>query len=184
MQDYYDVLLKKIVSYQINYGGPVMCTEFWVGWFDHWGNGGHMTGNLEESVKDLDKMLELGHVNIYMFEGGTNFGFMNGSNYYDALTLDVTSYDYDALLTEDGQITEKYRRYRDIIAKYRQIPEVTFERGADFDILMENMGRVNFGSRMEHQRKGIGQCVQINGHMHNDWKQYTLPLLRLVQFVR
>ena len=112
------------------------------------------------------------------------FGFMNGSNYYDALTPDVTSYDYDALLTEDGQITEKYRRYRDIIAKYRQIPEVTFERGADFDILMENMGRVNFGSRMEHQRKGIGQCVQINGHMHNHWKQYTLPLLRLVQFVR
>ena len=95
-------------------------------WFDHWGNGGHMTGNLEESVKDLDKMLELGHVNIYMFEGGTNFGFMNGSNYYDELTPDVTSYDYDALLTEDGQITEKYRRYRDVIAKYREIPEVTF----------------------------------------------------------
>ena len=41
---------------------------------------------------------------------------------------------------------------------------------------MENMGRVNFGPRMEHQRKGIGQCVQINGHMHNHWKQYTLPL--------
>ena len=257
-------------------GGPLMCTEFWVGWFDHWGNGGHMTGNLEESVKDLDKMLELGHVNIYMFEGGTNFGFMNGSNYYDELTPDVTSYDYDALLTEDGQITEKYRRYRDVIAKYREIPEVTFtteikrkaygslplkekvslfsvlddisapvessflqsmeklgqnygyilyhstldteekleklrlweandranifvdqkpvttlydlellkekeldvtfERGADFDILMENMGRVNFGPRMEHQRKGIGQCVQVNGHMHNHWKQYTLPL--------
>ncbi len=41
-----------------------MCTEFWVGWFDHWGNGGHMTGNLEESEKDLEKMLEMGHVNI------------------------------------------------------------------------------------------------------------------------
>ena len=54
--------------------------------------------------------------------------------------------------------------------------DVTFERGADFDILMENMGRVNFGPRMEHQRKGIGQCVQVNGHMHNHWKQYTLPL--------
>ena len=54
--------------------------------------------------------------------------------------------------------------------------DVTFERGADFDILMENMGRVNFGPRMEHQRKGIGQCVQINGHMHNRWRQYTLPL--------
>ena len=63
-----------------------------MGWFDYWGNGGHMTGNLEESVQDLDKMLELGHVNIYMFEGGTNFGFMSGANYYDRLTPDVTSY--------------------------------------------------------------------------------------------
>lgn len=255
---------------------PLMCAEFWVGWFDHWGNGGHMAGNLEESVKDLDKMLELGHVNIYMFEGGTNFGFMNGSNYYDALTPDVTSYDYDGVLTEDGQITEKYRRYQKVIAKYREIPEVKFTTdikrkeygkilveekvslysvlneistpvesiypqsmeclgqnygyifyhttldteecvekvrlwGANdranifigqkpagvfydlelleehelneklgenrsFDVLVENMGRVNFGPRMELQRKGISQCVQINGHMHNGWKQYRLPL--------
>ncbi len=256
-------------------GGPLMCTEFWVGWFDHWGNGGHMRGNLEESVKDLDRMLELGHVNIYMFEGGTNFGFMNGSNYYNELTPDVTSYDYDALLTEDGQITEKYRRYKEVIAKYTDIPEVElkeikrkaygelkvaektslfsvlddlstpvfspytqcmekldqsygyilyrsklntenninklklwsandranifvdkkpvvtlydrqlleehsldvhFEKGADMDILVENMGRVNFGPRMELQRKGIDHCVQINGHMHNNWEHYTLPL--------
>ena len=115
-----------------------MCTEFWVGWFDHWGNGGHMTGNLEESVKDLDKMLELGHVNIYMFEGGTNFGFMNGSNYYDALTPDVTSYDYDAVLTEDGQITEKYRRYQEVIRKYREIPETAVSATA-------NIRRVSYG---------------------------------------
>ena len=99
-------------------GGPLMCTEFWVGWFDHWGNGGHMRGNLEESTKDLDKMLEMGHVNIYMFEGGTNFGFMNGSNYYDELTPDVTSYDYDAVLTEAGDFTVKYDKYREVIGKY------------------------------------------------------------------
>ena len=41
---------------------------------------------------------------------------------------------------------------------------------------MENMGRVNFGPMLEHQRKGITQGVQINGHMHNHWKQYSLPL--------
>ena len=103
-----------------------MCTEFWVGWFDHWGNGGHMRGNLEESVRDLDDMLDMGHVNIYMFEGGTNFGFMNGSNYYDELTPDVTSYDYDGVLTEDGQITEKYRRYREVVGKYAPLPEMKF----------------------------------------------------------
>ena len=103
-----------------------MCTEFWVGWFDHWGNGGHMRGNLEESTRDLDKMLEMGHVNIYMFEGGTNFGFMNGSNYYDELTPDVTSYDYDAVLTEAGDFTEKYEKYRQVIGKYTQLPQVDF----------------------------------------------------------
>ena len=258
-------------------GGPVMCTEFWVGWFDHWGNGGHMRGNLEESVQDLDDMLELGHVNIYMFEGGTNFGFMNGSNYYDELTPDVTSYDYDAVLSEDGQITEKYRRYREVVRKHAPVPEVeltteirrkaygkltceakvglfeslsdlsepvknTFpicmekldqnygyilyrtnlereqnvekirlwgandranifvegkplvtlydrellkeaevkaefeSRPARMDILMENMGRVNFGPKMESQRKGIDGCVQINGHMHYNWEMYPLPL--------
>ena len=72
---------------QYTNGGPLMCTEFWVGWFDHWGNGGHMRGNLEESTKDLDKMLELGHVNIYMFEGGTNFGFMIMMAYLQSLVI-------------------------------------------------------------------------------------------------
>lgn len=257
-------------------GGPLMCAEFWVGWFDHWGNGGHMTGNLEESAEDLEEMLRQGHVNIYMFIGGTNFGFMNGSNYYDRLTPDVTSYDYDAVLDEAGDITEKYRRYREIIGRFVQIPEVkltggiprkaygkikaaervgltqslsrlavpveslhpqSMERigqyygyilyvspvrnerklerirlwdandrasiflgderlltlydrelleehnldkeaaeGEELRILVENMGRVNFGPRMNRQRKGIDGCVQINGHMHTGWKQYALPL--------
>ena len=48
--------------------------------------------------------------------------------------------------------------------------------GPRLDILVENMGRVNFGPRMEHQRKGIAQCVQINGHMHCGWEIFTLPL--------
>lgn len=281
-------------------GGPLMCAEFWVGWFDHWGNGGHMHGN-PESPEDLDDMLDMGHVNIYMFEGGTNFGFMNGSNYYDELTPDVTSYDYDALLTEAGDFTEKYYKFQRVISKYAPIPEVkfttdirkkaygkltavsqtgllenldnlsdpivdifpicmekcgqsygyilyhsvlkheqnierirlwgandranifvdnrrvvnlydrelvyeydviagmvkkaedvnapvakteveaqnepiTFAADASIDILMENMGRVNFGPMMEHQRKGIQDCVQINGHMHYNWTMYPLPL--------
>jgi beta-galactosidase len=56
--------------------------------------------------------------------------------------------------------------------------------GPRLDILVENMGRVNFGPRMEHQRKGIGQCVQINDHMHCGWEIRTLPLddIRAVDF--
>ena len=113
-----------ILKQHVN-GGPLMCAEFWVGWFDSWGNGGHMRGNLEQSAADLDEMLKTGHVNIYMFIGGTNFGFMNGSNYYDELKPDVTSYDYDAILTEAGDFTEKYRVYREIIGKYTELPEIS-----------------------------------------------------------
>ncbi len=49
-------------------------------------------------------------------------------------------------------------------------------RPARMDILMENMGRVNFGPKMESQRKGIDGCVQLNGHMHYNWEMYPLPL--------
>ncbi|HIU76089.1 MAG TPA: beta-galactosidase [Candidatus Pelethocola excrementipullorum] len=255
---------------------PLMCMEFWVGWFDNWGVECHQTGDVEEHAKDLDKILSEGHVNIYMFHGGTNFGFTSGANYYDELTPDVTSYDYDALLTEDGRITPKYRAFQKVIGKYAQIPEVhlsteikckeygelkvsrktgLFEnlenvsrpvesvvpqsmekqdqgygyilyesplkyegdiekirlwgandranlfvdekpvltlydrellvehelkpavpKGETLSILVENMGRVNFGPRLEHQRKGIDDAVQINGHQHYYWKQYSLPM--------
>lgn len=255
---------------------PLMCMEFWVGWFDNWGVECHQTGDLAEHVKDLDEILSEGHVNIYMFIGGTNFGFTNGSNYYDVLTPDVTSYDYDALLTEDGQITPKYEAFRKVIAKYADIPDVElstrierraygelkvrrstglfenlenisrcvesvtpqsmeklgqgygytlyesalvregdiekirlygandranifmdekpvltlydrelleehgFEpalpKGEKLSILVENMGRVNFGPALEQQRKGIDRCVTLNGHQHYYWKQYCLAM--------
>lgn len=104
--------------------GPLMCMEFWVGWFDAWGNKEHKTSKIKRNIKDLNYMLKKGNVNFYMFHGGTNFGFMNGSNYYTKLTPDVTSYDYDAPLSEDGKITEKYRVFQKIIRKYRDFEEV------------------------------------------------------------
>ncbi|HIX29351.1 MAG TPA: beta-galactosidase [Candidatus Blautia stercoravium] len=254
---------------------PLMCMEFWVGWFDNWGVACHQTGDTQEHVKDLDEILSEGHVNIYMFEGGTNFGFTSGSNYYDELTPDVTSYDYDALLTEDGRITPKYEAFQKVIAKYAPIPEVKFTteirrkdygtlstvrstslfgnlehiararesvypvsmekldqgygyilyespltcegplekvrlwgandraslfvdqrpvltlydrellaehelkeppQGEKLSILVENMGRVNFGPNLERQRKGIDGSVQLNGHNHYHWKEYCLPM--------
>lgn len=255
---------------------PLMCMEFWVGWFDHWGVECHQTGDLEQHVKDLDEILDEGHVNIYMFIGGTNFGFTNGANYYDELTPDVTSYDYDALLTEDGQITPKYKAFKEVIKKYTEIPEVqlsteikrkaygtlkveketglfenlenltepvemtvpismeridqgygyilyesqlrregdietirlwgandranifvdqtpvatmydrelleekkfepAISKGEKIDILVENMGRVNFEPMLERQRKGIDGAVQINGHQHYYWNAYKLPM--------
>ncbi len=101
---------------------PLMCMEFWCGWFDAWG-GIHHTSDLAQNVKDLEDVLRLGHVNFYMFEGGTNFGFSAGRNATEA-HADITSYDYDAILTEDGQLTEKYRAFKEVIARHTPIAEV------------------------------------------------------------
>lgn len=266
----FQVLRKKIGD------KPLMCMEFWVGWYDAWGDGMHHVGDEQEHVKDLEEILSEGHVNIYMFIGGTNFGFTSGANYNDRLMPDVTSYDYDALLTEDGQITPKYEAFRKVIAQYADIPRVeltteirrraygrllvnrsaglfdnlerlavpvesrypqsmeklnqgygyilyesemrkegglerlrlwgandranifidekpvltlydrqlqseyVFEEpyagGSKLDILVENMGRVNFGPLLEQQRKGIDRIVQLNGHQHYHWKHYCLPM--------
>lgn len=261
--------------------GPLMCMEFWVGWFDHWGSPAHTVTDWTENVKELEEILKQGHVNIYMFHGGTNFGFMNGANYYDVLTPDVTSYDYDAILTESGELTQKYHAFKEVIGKYTEIPVVAlstkivkkaygntpvldkvslnavledisektesrytqsmeklgqsygyilyrsvlkYEKNIEkirlyeandraqffvnqqpvltlydrelltesslaltltdnsiLDILVENMGRVNFGVRMEKQRKGIDGGVQINGHHHFNWQQFTLSFDNLAK---
>ena len=252
---------------------PLMCMEFWCGWFDHWGCGKHAHTDAAASARDFADILDMGHINIYMFHGGTSFGLMNGSNYYDKLTPDVTSYDYDALLTEDGRITEKYRLFKAAIearkgpAPVIDIPEIprraygeaaevasaplcgmlakgsaihsvcpmSMERlgqnygytlystvltnedelrkiqlvsandravilldgeiiaalydhdlqkahefkpaipvrkGARLDILVENMGRVNYSFKLEHQRKGIDSGVVINDHQKFGWDMF------------
>lgn len=257
--------------------GPHMCMEFWIGWFDHWGNEKHADVPPAKNKGCLDKMLELGHLNFYMFHGGTNFGFMNGSNYHEKLGNTTTSYDYDGVIGEAGEMGEKFHQYKEIIAKYRDIPEVTFstdikqkaygkltvkekvglfesldllsgaptetaypqsmevlgqsygyilyrsvladenhlekfrlyeandraqvylnnqlistlydkelldetlvdhsfDPGAQLDILVENTGRVNYGLRLERQRKGINQQIQINGRLHFGWQHFNLPL--------
>ncbi|MFI8435246.1 beta-galactosidase family protein [Streptomyces sp. NPDC079020] len=103
--------------------GPLMCAEFWIGWFDRWG-GKHTTRGAEESAADLDRLLAAdASVNIYMFHGGTNFGFTNGANDKGTYRPTVTSYDYDAPLDESGDPTAKYTAFRDVIAKYGPVPD-------------------------------------------------------------
>jgi len=249
---------------------PKMCMEFWCGWFDAWGNGGHKTTEPAKVAEEFAYMLDNGNVNIYMFHGGTSFGLMNGANYYECLTPDVTSYDYDAPLSEDGRITEKYRLMKaevekrfgpvpqldipeipvkvfgaaqlksscDLLAAAKKLPSVrnvtpmSMERlgqdygyilyhtelvnedeirkiqltnandrahiyldgeliltlydrelltayefetpvpvrpGASLDILVENLGRVNYSYKIEMQRKGIDGAVVINNHLRYGW---------------
>lgn len=94
-------------------------SEYWPGWFDHWGHP-HETRPSGPQIEDIDYILHRGTgINIYMFHGGTSFGFMAGSSYLNHKFLpDVTSYDYDAPLDESGRPTPKYYAYRKELAKF------------------------------------------------------------------
>ncbi len=109
---------------------PKMCMEMWDGWFDAWGDEKHHTTSAEDYAKVVDDMLTRGSMNMYMFIGGTNFGFTSGANHYETFAPDVTSYDYDALLTECGDVTPKYFAVRKVIAKHtgEQLPPVPANR--------------------------------------------------------
>ena len=103
--------------------GPLMCMELWNGWFDHWG-GHHHTTPVAEAAAELDALLAAGaSVNLYMFHGGTNFGFTNGANDKGVYQPIVTSYDYDAPLDEAGNPTAKYHAFREVIARHAPVPD-------------------------------------------------------------
>lgn len=105
-----------------NAPGPLMCMEFWIGWFNNYG--GELKRRCpKDAAMEFDKMLSMGHSNIYMFHGGTNFEYFNGCSYHDGIDPQTTSYDYDALLTEWGDTTEKYDLFKDVIKKYKDIPK-------------------------------------------------------------
>jgi beta-galactosidase len=103
--------------------GPLMCAEFWNGWFDSWG-AHHHTAPADANAADLDELLASGaSVNLYMFHGGTNFGFTNGANDKGTYLPVTTSYDYDAPLSEHGAPTPKYAAMREVISRHAPVPE-------------------------------------------------------------
>ncbi|WP_431837472.1 glycoside hydrolase family 35 protein [Cellulomonas sp. Y8] len=103
--------------------GPLMCMEFWDGWFDWWGQPHHVAP-AEMNAQDLDDLLALGaSVNLYMFHGGTNFGFTGGANDKHTYQPITTSYDYDAPLAEHGAVTAKWYAMREVISRYAPVPD-------------------------------------------------------------
>lgn len=87
---------------------PLMCMEYWDGWFNRWGEP-IIKRDAQDLANEVKDMLKVGSLNLYMFHGGTNFGFYNGCSARGNTDLpQLTSYDYDALLTEAGEPTEKY----------------------------------------------------------------------------
>lgn len=105
---------------------PLMCSEFWSGWFDKWG-ANHETRPASDMIAGIDEMLSKGiSFSLYMTHGGTNWGHWAGAN-SPGFAPDVTSYDYDAPISESGQLTPKYRELRNTLAKYnggRKLPPV------------------------------------------------------------
>ncbi|MCY7218047.1 glycoside hydrolase family 35 protein [Streptococcus cristatus] len=269
MQEFFDEHGKK---------WPLMCMEFWDGWFNRWKEP-VIKREPEELAEAVHEVLKQGSINLYMFHGGTNFGFMNGCSARGVTDLpQVTSYDYDALLNEQGNPTPKYFAVQKMMEtyypEYPQMKPLTkesfelrdialsekvslFETLSDLaqpveslypikmedlgqsygyllyhteaswdadeekirvidgrdrmqlfvdgelvttqyqaeigqdifvtgkkkathqiDILIENMGRVNYGHKFlaDTQRKGIRTGVCKDLHFLLDWQQYPLPL--------
>lgn len=126
-----------------NIQGPLMCMEFWIGWFDSWGSE-FKRRDVEDATSSLNDILSSGHVNIYMFHGGTTFGFYNGCNYQDEITPQTTTYDYDALLTEWGTPSNKYYSFMKVISNYADIPKITLSTEINF----ENYGEIKLSNKV------------------------------------
>jgi len=264
--------LKDIVN-KFNGGkGPYMVAEFYPGWLDHWAEPFPKV-SYKSTAKQTQKYLDGGvSFNYYMVHGGTNFGFTSGANYDGKHDIqpDLTSYDYDAPISEAGWATKKYDTLRsmlktastpavpaknpiiaipnialtkavdleDIKSKITPINDdkpLTFEElnqghgyvwyskkfnqpisgklelaglrdyaivyvngtkvaelnsyykkydceidipfNATLDIIVENMGRINYGSKIINSTKGIISPVIINGQtITGNWDMYKLPM--------
>ncbi len=267
--------LKKVVDAYHGGEGPYMVAEFYPGWLDHW-NEPFVRIPAEKIVRQTQKYLDNGvNFNFYMVHGGTNFGFWAGANYNNDTNIqpDITSYDYDAPISEAGWATEKYMGVRELMKKYVpyevpdvperipvvELPEIFFEKSVDvlsvlegqtpviadepltfeelgqgfgyvlyrrhfnqpisgmmrvpgiadfatvyvdgkkvgelnrlldsdslkvdipfnstLDILVENVGRINYGARIVENHKGITQPITIDGsRISGSWSMYGLSL--------
>lgn len=106
---------------------PLMCSEFWSGWFDHWGRK-HETREGAVMVQGLKEMLDRNiSFSLYMAHGGTTFGHWGGAN-NPAYSAMCSSYDYDAPISEAGWTTDKFYTLREMLSGYmpagERLPEI------------------------------------------------------------
>ncbi len=267
--------LKKVVNEYHDGKGPYMIGEFYPGWLDHWGERFQKV-ETKDVVSQAEKYLKAGiSFNFYMIHGGTNFGFTSGANYDREHNIqpDITSYDYDAPISEAGWATPKYKALRKLFRQnvsyaipsipaaisVIEVPSIqltksvdlfslkekmkpvindtpeTFEdlnqgygyvlysrkfvnaikgkleikglrdyaliyvnrkkigelnrnsnnyscnidipSNATLDILVENMGRINYGAEIIHNLKGIISPVFIDSNeIKNNWEMYCFPM--------
>ena len=100
---------------------PLMCSEFWSGWFDNWGRA-HETRDAKDMVGGLREMLEKNiSFSLYMVHGGSSFGHWGGAN-SPGYQPDCSSYDYDAPISEAGHVTPKFTELRDMLQAFSDKP--------------------------------------------------------------
>ena len=151
---------------------PLMCSEYWSGWFDKWG-ANHETRPAEEMVDGIKQMLEKGiSFSLYMTHGGTNWGHWAGAN-SPGYAPDVTSYDYDAPINENGQPTQKFWTLRKVMQQFEKdslptlpefIPTFSIKRFRldDYAPLFENLPKPLFETEiktMEEYDQGFGSIL-------------------------
>lgn len=158
---------------QLRPNAPLMCSEFWSGWFDKWG-ARHETRPAKEMVAGIDEMLSKGiSFSLYMTHGGTSFGHWAGAN-SPGFAPDVTSYDYDAPINEWGQPTEKYWLLRETMQKYTDrklpgvparaadiisIPRMTLRQMAPFHLGADSTAQNHEPLTMEEMNMGYGSMI-------------------------
>ena len=145
---------------------PLMVTEFWSGWFDHWGSKHHVL-KLDQFEQILDVILRMNSsVNFYMFVGGTNFGHWSGGPFGDKV---ITSYDYDAPISECGDITPKFHVIRKMILKYSLAP-------LDLPDIPKNSPKVTYGKVSVSSYLPYEELVGVMLKLHSSQgARLTLP---------
>lgn len=127
-----DAQFKKLQEARPN--APLMCSEFWSGWFDHWGRK-HETCDAETMVSGIKDMLDR-HISfsLYMTHGGTTFGHWGGAN-SPAYSAMCSSYDYDAPISEAGWATPKYYKLREMMMQYADSAQVIPDVPAAYPVI-------------------------------------------------
>lgn len=113
---------------KMNLNTPIFSSETYPGWLTHWKEK-YAKPDTTNLLKEVRYLLENKRsINFYVVHGGTNFGFWAGANAFSPTQYkpDLTSYDYDAPINEQGQPTPKYFALRKLISQYAsyKIPEV------------------------------------------------------------
>jgi beta-galactosidase len=187
--------LKKCVDSCHASKGPYMVAEFYPGWLDHWNEPFVKVETKKICKQTLEYLKNNISFNFYMVHGGTNFGFTAGANYNEEHDIqpDITSYDYDAPISEAGWATPKYMAIRNLLNKYVNypfpeipekiplitIPEIPFSKAVNFFDWRKNIKPVKGDKPLTFEELGQGHGFVLYSRHFNQPVQGKLQIIGL-----